>query len=278
MLKIGDFGLAREYGSPLKQYTEIVVTLWYRAPELLLGCKLYSVPIDVWSAGCVFGELLGQKPLFPGKSEIDQINKIFKELGKPCQSMCELGTFCSVTLIYILFVTRCYIFADKLPLFSRRTRLFHFISLIRTFHVLCTGTPNETIWPGYSQLPATQRVSFAHHPYNSIRNRFAPDRLGSQGFALLNKLLCYDPTRRITAADSVHHAWFSESPLPVDPAMFPTWPAKSEMNADPKKKHKSPTPPSGGGAADKLENFGFKFLNAMQSSSAGAGFSLKFQG
>lgn len=45
ILKIGDFGLAREYGSPLKQYTEIVVTLWYRAPELLLGCKLYSVPI-----------------------------------------------------------------------------------------------------------------------------------------------------------------------------------------------------------------------------------------
>ncbi|KAL5259479.1 hypothetical protein ACHWQZ_G009801 [Mnemiopsis leidyi] len=219
ILKIGDFGLAREYGSPLKQYTEVVVTLWYRAPELLLGSKLYSVPIDVWSAGCVFGELLSQKPLFPGKSEIDQINKIFKELG----------------------------------------------------------TPNEKIWPGYSDLPAKQSVSFVNHPYNKIGNRFPPSMLSKQGLALLNKLLCYDPSKRITAADSVDHPWFHEGPLPVDPSMFPTWPAKSEMNANPKKKIKSPTPPEGGGAADKLENSGFKFLNALQGSSAkGPGFSLKF--
>ncbi|KAB7502842.1 Cyclin-dependent kinase 11B [Armadillidium nasatum] len=83
ILKVGDFGLAREYGSPLKQYTPIVVTLWYRAPELLLGTKEYSCPIDVWSVGCIFGELLGMEPMFPGKSEIDQLNKIFKDLGTP---------------------------------------------------------------------------------------------------------------------------------------------------------------------------------------------------
>ncbi|MGH0160032.1 UNVERIFIED_CONTAM: hypothetical protein FKN15_050730, partial [Acipenser sinensis] len=79
---IGDFGLAREYGSPLKPYTPVVVTLWYRAPELLLGAKEYSTAIDMWSLGCIFGELLTQKPLFPGKSEIDQINKIFKVFFK----------------------------------------------------------------------------------------------------------------------------------------------------------------------------------------------------
>lgn len=78
ILQVGDFGLAREYGSPLKQYTPIVVTLWYRAPELLLGAKEYSCPIDAWSIGCIFGELLGMEPMFPGKSEIDQLNKIFK--------------------------------------------------------------------------------------------------------------------------------------------------------------------------------------------------------
>lgn len=99
---MGDFGLAREYGSPLKAYTPVVVTLWYRAPELLLGAKVsaglwglpcvwprqppkrvpgpqeYSTAVDMWSVGCIFGELLTQKPLFPGKSEIDQINKVFK--------------------------------------------------------------------------------------------------------------------------------------------------------------------------------------------------------
>lgn len=78
ILKIGDFGLAREYGSPLKAYTSIVVTLWYRAPELLLGVKEYSTPIDVWSVGCIFGELLTLEAIFQGKSEADQINKIFR--------------------------------------------------------------------------------------------------------------------------------------------------------------------------------------------------------
>jgi cell division cycle 2-like protein len=75
---VGDFGLAREYGSPLKAYTAIVVTLWYRAPELLLGIKEYSTHIDVWSIGCIFGELLLMEPLFPGKSEVDELNRIFK--------------------------------------------------------------------------------------------------------------------------------------------------------------------------------------------------------
>ena len=78
ILKIGDFGLARDYGSPLKPYTPIVVTLWYRSPELLLGEKLYSTAVDMWSVGCIFGELLLHKPLFQGKSEIDQLNKIFQ--------------------------------------------------------------------------------------------------------------------------------------------------------------------------------------------------------
>jgi cell division cycle 2-like protein len=83
ILKVGDFGLAREYGSPLKEYTSIVVTLWYRAPELLLCCKEYSTSIDVWSCGCIFAELLAMAPLFPGKSEVDQLNRIFKDLGTP---------------------------------------------------------------------------------------------------------------------------------------------------------------------------------------------------
>jgi cell division cycle 2-like protein len=79
--QVGDFGLAREYGSPLKCYTQVVVTLWYRAPELLLGVKEYSTHIDVWSVGCIFGELLQMEPLFCGKSDQDQLTRIFKLLG-----------------------------------------------------------------------------------------------------------------------------------------------------------------------------------------------------
>ncbi|KAE8793570.1 Cyclin-dependent kinase G-1 [Hordeum vulgare] len=82
-LKICDFGLSRQYGSPLKPYTQLVVTLWYRAPELLLGAKEYSTAIDMWSLGCIMAELLSKKPLFDGKRDIDQLSKIFRMLGTP---------------------------------------------------------------------------------------------------------------------------------------------------------------------------------------------------
>uniref|UniRef100_A0A914Z4V1 cyclin-dependent kinase n=1 Tax=Panagrolaimus superbus TaxID=310955 RepID=A0A914Z4V1_9BILA len=83
ILKIGDFGLARTYGQPLKAYTPIVVTLWYRSPELLLGTKKYATSVDMWSVGCILAEFIRLKPLFMGKGEIDQIDKIFHELGTP---------------------------------------------------------------------------------------------------------------------------------------------------------------------------------------------------
>ncbi|XP_058731829.1 cyclin-dependent kinase G-2 isoform X2 [Vicia villosa] len=103
-LKICDFGLARQYGSPLKPYTHLVVTLWYRAPELLLGARQYSTAIDMWSLGCIMAELLSKEPLFNGKTEFDQLDKIFRILG----------------------------------------------------------TPNETIWPGFSKLPGV-KVNFVKH-------------------------------------------------------------------------------------------------------------------
>jgi len=83
-LSVCDFGLARKYGSPIAAYTAPVVTLWYRAPELLLGSRLYSIPIDMWSVGCIFAEMLQSgEPLLPGEGEADQISKIFKLLGAP---------------------------------------------------------------------------------------------------------------------------------------------------------------------------------------------------
>jgi len=86
-LKIADFGLARAFCVPVRQYTHEVVTLWYRAPEILLGSATYSIPVDIWSAGCIFAELLLKKPIFPGDSEIDQLFKIFRQMGTPTEEM-----------------------------------------------------------------------------------------------------------------------------------------------------------------------------------------------
>lgn len=83
-LKLADFGLARAFGIPMRTYTHEVVTLWYRAPEVLLGSRHYSTAVDMWSVGCIFAEMALQgQPLFPGDSEIDQIFKIFRILGTP---------------------------------------------------------------------------------------------------------------------------------------------------------------------------------------------------
>ncbi|NWV67106.1 CDK3 kinase, partial [Malurus elegans] len=85
-IKLADFGLARAFGVPLRTYThEVVVTLWYRAPEILLGCRYYSTPVDIWSIGCIFAEMMTRKALFPGDSEIDQLFQIFRTLGTPTE-------------------------------------------------------------------------------------------------------------------------------------------------------------------------------------------------
>jgi len=86
-LKLADFGLARAFSIPIRPYTKEVLTLWYRAPEILLGSQEYSTPIDIWSIGCIFAELCLKKPLFQGDSDIDQLFKIFQVLGTPDKEM-----------------------------------------------------------------------------------------------------------------------------------------------------------------------------------------------
>ena len=83
VVKLADFGLARAFGVPIKTLTHEILTLWYRAPEILLGQKEYSTPVDMWSVGLIFYELAHKKPLFTGDSEIDQIFKIFQMYGTP---------------------------------------------------------------------------------------------------------------------------------------------------------------------------------------------------
>ncbi|KAF9142958.1 Cyclin-dependent kinase 10 [Linnemannia schmuckeri] len=83
ILKIADFGLARSFGLPSRPMTPKVVTLWYRAPELLFGDLNYTTAVDMWSAGCIFGELLKHAPLLPGKVEKQQVDLIIDLLGTP---------------------------------------------------------------------------------------------------------------------------------------------------------------------------------------------------
>lgn len=86
VLKIADFGLAAFFDVDDRQpMTSKVVTLWYRSPELLLGATEYGVGVDLWSAGCILGELLARRPILPGRTEVEQLHKIFKLCGSPTE-------------------------------------------------------------------------------------------------------------------------------------------------------------------------------------------------
>jgi len=169
MIKIADFGLARKFGSPMGNMTALVVTLWYRAPELLLGAKTYTTAIDMWSVGCIFAELVSNNPLLPGQGEIDQLVKIFELLG----------------------------------------------------------VPTDDDWPDFKTLPNARAVVVPSAPKGfttrNLRSRLP--NLTSLGIDLLARLVMYDPKKRITAKQALTHPYFQESPLPKDPALFPTWPS-----------------------------------------------------
>jgi len=90
LVKVADFGLARSISSPTTRdekttqiLTDYVATRWYRAPEILLGSTTYTEGVDMWSVGCILGELIGGKPMFPGASTTNQIDRIIEVIGRP---------------------------------------------------------------------------------------------------------------------------------------------------------------------------------------------------
>ncbi|GMR57492.1 hypothetical protein PMAYCL1PPCAC_27687, partial [Pristionchus mayeri] len=87
VLKFADFGLARAISIPVRPLTHEVVTLWYRAPEVLLGGQRYCMGVDQWSIGCIFAEIASKKLLFDGDSEIDQLYRIFRVMGTPTEAI-----------------------------------------------------------------------------------------------------------------------------------------------------------------------------------------------
>ena len=96
-LKLADFGLARMYHADEERaYTNRVITLWYRPPELLLGNEHYGPEVDMWSAGCILGECFVKKPIFRGDSELDQLEKISRVCGTPTPAVWPSVTECSL--------------------------------------------------------------------------------------------------------------------------------------------------------------------------------------
>jgi len=169
-LCVCDFGMARKYGDPIRDYSTPVVTLYYRSPELLLGARKYSTAVDMWSVGCIFAEILLKKPLFIGKNELTQLEKIFSVLGNP----------------------------------------------------------TEERWPKYTELPDAAKFKWklVRPCLRSMfpTSAFAGDAcLSANGVDLLERMLCLNPDKRISAGEALKHEYFQERPAPKDMSLMPTY-------------------------------------------------------
>jgi serine/threonine protein kinase len=149
-LKLGDFGLARAFGVPVNTFSNEVVTLWYRAPDVLLGSRTYTTSIDVWSCGCIFAEMITGVPLFRGKDNNDQLISIMRIIGTPDE---------------------------------------------RTFKSMATVSP---------EINVKQFTRYSKVPFERIIPKASP-----QAIDLLERLLQFDPSKRITAQEALRHPYFT---------------------------------------------------------------------
>lgn len=157
-LKLADFGLARAFGIPVNTFSNEVVTLWYRAPDVLMGSRTYSTSIDVWSCGCIMAEMISGVPLFRGRDNNDQLNQILRILGTPDE---------------------------------------------QTLRRIANESPEIQLRP----FPRTPKI-----PFTSMYPKIAPLAVD-----LLEKLLQFDPSRRLTCEEALQHPYFTSGPTVGNP-------------------------------------------------------------
>ncbi|KAI9934352.1 cyclin-dependent protein kinase [Aspergillus wentii] len=193
-IRIGDLGLARLFYKPLNSLfsgDKVVVTIWYRAPELLMGSRHYTPAVDLWAVGCIFAELLSLRPIFKGEEakmdskktvpfQRNQMMKIIEIMGFPRKetwpglvSMPEYSQLQSLAL-------------------SRGHGHFNRPSNLEGWYTGC----------------------LKNNGYSTTSNAGTP---GADGYDLLSRLLEYDPTKRITAKEALEHPYFQNGgPIPAN--------------------------------------------------------------
>ncbi|KAA0161499.1 hypothetical protein FNF31_03782 [Cafeteria roenbergensis] len=194
-VKLGDFGLARPCPPGSGRYSSRVVTLWFRAPELLLGSTTYGSALDMWSVGCVAAELLLGRPLFPAAVEHDAVVLISRLLGPPSPDR-----FPEV---------------ERLPSPPQAAITEGAAAIRRALVSACLhGRPLPV--PPHPRSPAAAHAS----PPDAFEAVFP--RLCPEGLDFLRRLLAYSPARRLSAAEALAHPYLTTvAPPPADPAHMP---------------------------------------------------------
>ncbi|KAG5634966.1 hypothetical protein H0H81_000202 [Sphagnurus paluster] len=164
-LKVGDFGLARAFGVPVNTFSNEVVTLWYRAPDVLMGSRTYSTSIDIWSCGCIFAEMITGTPLFRGRDNQDQLLHIMRIIGTPSDAQ--------------------------------------FRKMLK-------------------DSPEIQVKQFQRYPKLNLEQVLP--KASREAIDLLEKLIKFDPTERISANEALNHPYFTNpnsAPYGAPPGAMP---------------------------------------------------------
>ena len=115
-LKLADFGLAKKASFLQRRKSNSIVSLWYRAPEILLGSNKYTKGVDMWSMGCILAELLLGKPVFPGTSTLNQLDRVMEVTGRPSQEDVEsINSPLAQTMLESLPPTKAKKLRDMFP-------------------------------------------------------------------------------------------------------------------------------------------------------------------
>ncbi|KAI9754592.1 MAG: Endopolyphosphatase [Chaenotheca gracillima] len=184
-VKIGDLGLARLFHRPLNSLysgDKVVVTIWYRAPELLLGSKHYTPAVDMWAVGCIFAELLSLRPIFKGEEAKMDSKKAVPFQRNQMQKIVEI---------------------HGMPTKERWPSLIHQPEYGQLGALNISGgnknKPAQTLENWY-------RTTLQNNQYLTDATGGSP---GAEGYKLLAGLLEYDPEKRLTARDALQHPYFT---------------------------------------------------------------------
>jgi len=185
LMKVADFGLARSLlddnskDDDVKQpvMTDYVATRWYRAPEILLGSNKYSKAVDLWSLGCIFGEMIGGKPVFPGTSTLNQLEKIGEMIGAP--------TVDDVTALASSFTLEML---DAMP-----------------FPMGDKGPDGKRALKPFSKQEPPAVGCGGGNEWSTLFPKATTDALD-----LMVKMMQYDPSRRITAKEGLTHPYCTQ--------------------------------------------------------------------
>lgn len=219
IVKLADFGHAAPFPSADQPMFHRVVTLWYRAPELLLHCGWYGPAIDSWSIGCILAELVLRQPLFPAQparpelEEREQLAQIYRLLGTPVDSASEAEAAAAALAACGLEVEAAVLQSQTASSAAASTAESS-TAVSPAPRALMSNCP---VWPGCSSLPGYAEFE----PRTPQPWRLILPGVSEVARDLLSQLLVFDPLRRLTPAQALEHRWFKEQPLPCEPSMIP---------------------------------------------------------